>query len=75
MRKYSDAKVGQKVRFVGNSTIGKCDGVITELFPLWSGDCDILIGHAIVEVSNLPHAWPYSDKDFAPSLNELEGIE
>ena len=75
MKRYSEAYVGQKVRFVGNSTIGKCEGVILKLFPLWPDDCSCYIGYVTVKVNDLPHPWPYSGDDFAPSLNELEVIE
>ncbi len=73
MKQYEDAKIGQKVKFRGaGNTIGKCEGIITQLFPLFPGDAPYLIGFAIVEVEKPPHPWPYMGNDFAPSLNELE---
>jgi hypothetical protein len=69
--KYSEAKIGRKVKYSGNNVIGDCAGIITELYPPDPKDSPDDKGFALVVVDLLPHPWPYNNDAFTPSVEDL----
>lgn len=69
-------KVGQRVRFRGNVSVGPCAGVIEKFYaespPEQYGGGLALPAAALVRVDAIPTPWPYEqDGRFAPALHDL----
>lgn len=70
---YSDLIINQRVKFIGDSVIGKCTGIVLQLFP--PDLQDDFPGAIEMKPDQIPDKWPYQTKTFAPWVDNLETLK